>query len=422
MSDCELDNSAIASAHYKPCYTGAPGSSNSGDSDDERFQDINVGNLFGANITMHDGKRKTAEDTDDSDDSDEGLPETQGSSSTSTRRKYSMAHDDIVNERFLFLHVDLETGGEDVGVIQISCVCHDYAKNEVTSTFNSYIQPPNHVKASSWNEHATRITGLHHHSPEIANADQIDIVWPKFKDFCEKNIGEVYVGCLVAWNGKGSDCKWLWKITKEMYKGRFSMPEGCIYFMDPMGVIKHYKGCKLNVKNSGVIGMGLANIYCYVSDKIRLEGEHNALNDVIAQSVIVKDERFRKYVDKPQSIQLLDSIWADKRKKREARQEELTRPVPIGWSETIPEDAVFLDSNRYNKSHSGWYPVVGTGWLIRMCTLGITKFHHSQFRQQYGKIRCWLVCSITLRFQIENPKCLGTHLQRKQRRKLAVLK
>jgi hypothetical protein len=334
MSDCELDNSAIASAHYEPGYSGA--GSNSGDSGDERFQDINVGNLFGE---MNDGKRKSAEDSDDSDDSDDCaslkevlVPETQGSITTSTRRKYSMAHDDIVKGRLLFLHVDLETGGEDVGVIQISCVCHDYTKNEVTATFNSYIQPPNYVKASSWNEHATRITGLHHHSPEITNADQIDIVWPKFKDFCEKNIGELYVGCLVAWNGKGSDCKWLWKITEEMYKGTFSMPESCIYFMDPMGVIKHYKGCKLNVKNSGVIGMGLANIYCYVSGEIRLEGEHNALNDVIAQSVIVKDERFRKFVDKPQSIQILDSIWADNWKKREARQEELRRPVPTGWS------------------------------------------------------------------------------------------
>jgi hypothetical protein len=200
MSDCELDNSAIASAHYEPGYSGA--GSNSGDSGDERFQDINVGNLFGE---MNDGKRKSAEDSDDSDDcaslKEVLVPETQGSITTSTRRKYSMAHDDIVKGRLLFLHVDLETGGEDVGVIQISCVCHDYTKNEVTATFNSYIRPPNYVKVSSWNEHATRITGLHHHSPEITNADQIDIVWPKFKDFCEKKKKRIicWMSCGMEW-------------------------------------------------------------------------------------------------------------------------------------------------------------------------------------------------------------------------------
>jgi len=90
------------------------------------------------------------------------------SAGSSTRRKYAIAHDEIVKGKLLFLHVDLETGGEDVGVIQISCVCHDFAKDEVIATFNSYVKPPNYVKASSWNEHATSITGLHHHSPEIA--------------------------------------------------------------------------------------------------------------------------------------------------------------------------------------------------------------------------------------------------------------
>ena len=45
MSDCELDDCAIASAHYnKPCYASGTGSCSSGGSDsDENFQDVNAG-------------------------------------------------------------------------------------------------------------------------------------------------------------------------------------------------------------------------------------------------------------------------------------------------------------------------------------------------------------------------------------------
>jgi Inhibitor of the KinA pathway to sporulation, predicted exonuclease len=307
MSDCEVDIDAITNDHCKPCPNSY--SSEDSDSDDECCTHIKP--LF---VAIQEKQEEDDDGSDDkkSEDEEDGV----ANGIKVVRRKHSMAHDSIVAGNLIFLHVDLETGGEQVGVIQISCVCHDYKTNEVIGTFDSYVRPPASVKPSHWNEHATSITGLNWHSPEIKGADEIHIVWEQFKAFCEKHIGQSNIGCLVAWNGKGSDCKWLWKITEELYRGQLHMPDRCEFFMDPMGVIKHYKGCKLNVKHSGIIGMGLAKIFCYVTGNVAMEGEHNSLHDAQAQFTIVKDRRFRVYhIDKPKSVQLLEAVWADKRKR-----------------------------------------------------------------------------------------------------------
>jgi hypothetical protein len=247
MSDCEVDIDAIINAHCKPC----PNSYSSDDSDSDECC-AHVKPLFVA-------IPEEQEEDDDGGDDEKSEEEEDGvANGIKVRRKHSIAHDSIVAGNLIFLHVDLETGGEEVGVIQISCVCHDYKTNEVIGTFDSYVRPPASVKPSHWNEHATLITGLNWHSPQIKRADEIHIVWEQFKAFCEKHIGQSNIGCLVAWNGKGSDCKWLWKITEELYtRGQLHMPDRCEFFMDPMGIIKHYKGCKLNVRYSGIIGMGL---------------------------------------------------------------------------------------------------------------------------------------------------------------------
>ena len=72
MSDCELDNSAIASAHYNKPYIagrgGVAGSCSSDSDSDENFQDVNTGNLFEGNLDMISGNIETAEEADDSDD------------------------------------------------------------------------------------------------------------------------------------------------------------------------------------------------------------------------------------------------------------------------------------------------------------------------------------------------------------------
>jgi hypothetical protein len=106
------------------------------------------------------------------------------------RRSHSLAHDTIKEEKLIYIHIDLETGGEAVRIIQISSIAHDYTSN---SRFG--------------NPQAEAITGLTHHCDKIKNAQSIVEVWAKFVDWCENVVPAGKLGCIVAWNGKGSDMK-----------------------------------------------------------------------------------------------------------------------------------------------------------------------------------------------------------------------
>lgn len=64
---------------------------------------------------------------------------------------------------------------------------------------------------------------------------------------------------------------------------------------------------------------------------------------------------------------MLDTIWTHKRKKCEARRQEIGRPVPNGWSKIIPNNAVFLDGNKYNKSHAAGAPYGPTCQAWNIC-------------------------------------------------------
>jgi hypothetical protein len=41
-------------------------------------------------------------------------------------RSHSLANDAIKEETLIYIHIDLETGGEAVGIIQMSAIAHDY--------------------------------------------------------------------------------------------------------------------------------------------------------------------------------------------------------------------------------------------------------------------------------------------------------
>jgi hypothetical protein len=77
------------------------------------------------------------------------------------------------------------------------------------------------------------------------NAEFIAKVWAKFVDWCAKVVPAGKIGCIVAWNGKGSDMKWLWDVSEETYSPTCKMHAQLEYFMDPMSVIKKYSTCNL---------------------------------------------------------------------------------------------------------------------------------------------------------------------------------
>ena len=93
------------------------------------------------------------------------------------------------------------------------------------------------------------------------------------------------------------------------------MPSNCPFFMDPRKGIDSYKSCKLHPSKSGVLGLGLAEVWCYCNGKTELDGDHDALMDVQAQMDVVNDKRLWGFIDRLQGWEMLETIWAAKRER-----------------------------------------------------------------------------------------------------------
>ena len=107
------------------------------------------------------------------------------------RAKGSVAHEFFMNKSLVLLHVDIETGGEAVGIIQLSCVVQHVdpsIDNNTLPNFNEYVKPPSTVKNKYWTQVAMDITGLSPKDPRILNAAPIEEVWPRFKSYCEQQV------------------------------------------------------------------------------------------------------------------------------------------------------------------------------------------------------------------------------------------
>jgi hypothetical protein len=76
------------------------------------------------------------------------------------RCSHSLAHDAIKEEKLIYIHIDLETGGEAVGIIQMSAIAHDYTTNsQFGNSLNMYVKQPPHIKAKHWCGISGYITG-----------------------------------------------------------------------------------------------------------------------------------------------------------------------------------------------------------------------------------------------------------------------
>ena len=141
----------------------------------------------------------------------------------------------IADKIVVYIHVDVETGGEEVGIIQLSAVAHDSSTNiKIGRDFNEYIKPPPRITSDKWNHVAVETTGLHWNHPKIKSADLLDIVWPKWVKWCKDKVPEGKFGCRIVWNGKACDARWIFKYTEEEGRNTCQMPPRIDYFMDPM--------------------------------------------------------------------------------------------------------------------------------------------------------------------------------------------
>ena len=169
----------------------------------------------------------------------------------------------------------------------------------------------------------------------IAGADSIKEVWPRFQAKVESYLGpHQKVGMLLAWSGKGGDCGKIFELVEEQYKGELEMPNGVLYFCDPVTTIKEYKTCKLNEskRTSHVVGYGLGTVYEEAFGE-HLEGAHSSIVDARAQAKIVSDKRVKEFIDRTKSVTTMEAVWSGKQKNKAQQRGELTRAVPLGWDD-----------------------------------------------------------------------------------------
>lgn len=202
------------------------------------------------------------------------------------RSSHSIAHSFIEDKQVVLFHLDVETAGAKVGMVQLSVVAVELHSNTTLGEFDKYIKPT--ARAEDWSDEAMAIHGIYPNQDTIQNASQITTVWREFVHFVESKLDSGNKrGIFVAWNGKACDMEELFKVTCISHRGQCIMPRWVPFFMDPMAVIQHYKSCKLNEKHTKLVGYGLQVIWCYVKNATSLTGAHSSIIDARAQAEIV---------------------------------------------------------------------------------------------------------------------------------------
>ena len=247
-----------------------------------------------------------------------------------TRSPWSVAHDEIVEKKLTVISLDMETGGPECGIVQISAIGAKMDGQKI-GQFDSYIKPP---PCATWLDSAISVHKLGPNHPKIIAAKPIEVVWPQFEatinQWTENGEKKAVV---VAWSGETCDIQWLFNVTEVSHKGILKMPKGLVFYMDPCFVMSHYKTCPLNEKNRGEVGHGLETVWCYLNGATKLDGAHNAIVDAQAQMDVIFSDKFIDFWDKPKSMKLMGDVFGKKKQKQQEQADELKRKVPPGWTE-----------------------------------------------------------------------------------------
>ena len=114
-------------------------------------------------------------------------------STCSLRLTHSIAHDDLVQDKVIFFSANVNHGGNNSGIYQLSVVACDKSGN-VIGEFNKHVKP---LKNTCITEESTRVHGLSLPHPKIRNADHILHVghdlWPLSKAVLMKVKRVVYL-------------------------------------------------------------------------------------------------------------------------------------------------------------------------------------------------------------------------------------
>lgn len=237
----------------------------------------------------------------------------------------SLADHWFQNQKVLFVSFDLETGGENAGILQISATMKDQSGNGVGHAFNSYVKPAANAHIS---EESSAIHGLKIDDERLVNAEPIKIVWPKFTSWANENHTDDRVGIFVAWGGASCDLNWIYKLLHDPAYAEYDLvfPDWIKFFMDPCRVIRHYSMCQINPSKSEIPNLKLKTVYQHVTGD-PLEGAHDSLVDACGQMRIIFDKRFKGFWNRAKSVVLIDNIW-DKKQKRSMDMDHESRQLP----------------------------------------------------------------------------------------------
>ena len=108
--------------------------------------------------------------------------------------------------------------------------------------------------------------------------------------------------------------RWLYKVAQAPYSSH-SFPCKVEYFLEPLAVLRAYLRCKLHNKHNKLESYSLGSVYEYITGNV-LDGAHDSLVDVKAQTRIVKDSRFVPFINFTQSIRTIDEMF-QRREQRE---------------------------------------------------------------------------------------------------------
>ncbi len=233
----------------------------------------------------------------------------------------SIAHNVLTDGSAVFLFFDIEISGEYAGIIQLLAELvwlklvagrgvAQYQLEEVArvDTFDSYVKPDCNI----WDQ---RCIDIHQINPDgecIVSAHNIDHVWGQFKTWLNCHVGISETVIFVAWNGETCDLKWLWKITQASWS-RLSFPPQIQFFIDPYRLITGFKLCPLDKSKSKLEGYDLGSMWKYFEGQ-NLNGAHNSLVDVKAQTDILINKMFVGFINRTASIQTVDAIFSTTQK------------------------------------------------------------------------------------------------------------
>ena len=290
--------------------------------------DVEAGSVENStDLQNNSGKINGVQSDSDSDTDDDMKPIPRGK---------SIAHF-YMHRRIVYVSLDLEHGGESCGIVQLSCQLFRLRKDTIQSklvgeveniTFNEFVQPP---KDAIWSENACKCHGLSAQHQCIVDADPISVVWKKFIEFLDKNIGPEEKGVLIAWNGESCDLRWLYKIAQSP-NSSLSFPSKLDYFFDPLKTIKKYKSCKLNKKHSKIESHSLSAVYKHLFGK-DLDNAHDSLADCKAQTQIVLHDVLIHFIDKTHSIRSIDEMLSRREQAELKKKYEPIHPVHEPWEE-----------------------------------------------------------------------------------------